>query len=192
MATRDACFGDWRPMSHLHSNSACAESQSVSKGCSSSRGAKPLQDFPHTPCLCLATLHISSWVIYILLLLSHVKQASCLPLSLFLLNFSEICLSSVLPRNLTERDWWVEGKNDTLKGETIAAGTVKGDPSDYFHSFSNNWNLLLLLLLVFVLSWGKIIIWRNNASWHTSEFPLTGSLGLKCPSESCWELTVAS
>jgi len=73
----------------------CDKSQLVLKG--RSGRAEPLQGLPHIPCLRLATLHISSQIIYILLfhpILSYfiIKQASCLPLSLFLWHFGEICL----------------------------------------------------------------------------------------------------
>lgn len=67
MTTGDTCFGVWRLMSQLCSNTMRAESQLVLKGHNSSGGAELLQDLPHTPCLCLATWHISSWIIYILL-----------------------------------------------------------------------------------------------------------------------------
>lgn len=67
--------------------------------------------------------------------LSHVKRDSCFLLSLFLLHFSEICLSSILPRNLTERGWRVDSKNDTLKGKTIAAGTMYRETLGLFSLF---------------------------------------------------------
>lgn len=34
-------------------------------------------------------------------------------------------------------------------------------------------------------------MWRSNASWHTSKFPLFGRQGLKSPRESCKEVTAA-
>lgn len=101
-----------------HSNAMCAELQLELKGCSSSRGVELIQDLPHMPhSLRLATLPVSSckFIFYFFY-----------PMQNELPVFPRLCfsVSCIIPRNLTERGWSTDTKNNALKGKTIAAGTM--------------------------------------------------------------------
>lgn len=115
-------FREWRAVSHLHSNTACAESQLVWKGCGS-RGAELLQDLPHI----VHALPPDTFLRWFKFFHFTHNMSFHLPLSLFLLHFSKILLSCIPTRNLTDESeewtakiihWQNISSRDNVKGDT--------------------------------------------------------------------------